>query len=299
MSTSRSRLRNVEQMRLSRGVHRNLESGASVMELSSYLAGELWSNYPECVSSIISAFLCKYNDLMDDAARQLLLPYASRVIGSAGSREVEQRRVFVARDWLVRVWASSWLRTFGLAEHADRLASLPKITEIAQVEVILGVLHPACAALDEVIHGEWKNHSAHLGAADYKTASEQAAWAECASAVWSAMHTAADLSFLAEDSNKLWIRICSGLSDRILKTVWMALKNKTWIVILRSPSVVEEAITSARMSVPEYDPIWNTAFDRAYAVLHPATLPFEAGIPALLDRMLTVQNVRCAANVRP
>lgn len=58
---------------LKHGSHRSLEEGACVMEAVSYLAGEPWSDRPECVCPVIGQFLRSWNDSLsndgDRAAR--------------------------------------------------------------------------------------------------------------------------------------------------------------------------------------------------------------------------------------
>ena len=53
-----------------------------VMELSAFLAGEPHSDAPVCVSPVIRAFLVSWNDSLDDDGRQMLKPYAARVLGT-------------------------------------------------------------------------------------------------------------------------------------------------------------------------------------------------------------------------
>lgn len=81
-----------QTIRLSRGRHKSPDEGACVMELASMLAGEPFSDHPASVCPVIAAFLRAYNDSVDDERRQHLYPYAAKVVGSRGSREVERLR---------------------------------------------------------------------------------------------------------------------------------------------------------------------------------------------------------------
>src|ERR1044072_7923842 len=63
-----------QTVRLSQGKHRDPDHGACVMELSSMLAGEPFSDRPRCVDPVIAAFLRTYNDGLDDRRRQDLYP---------------------------------------------------------------------------------------------------------------------------------------------------------------------------------------------------------------------------------
>lgn len=66
-----------------------------IMEAVAYMAGEPWSDAPECASPVISAFLRAWNDTLSDEDRDRLLPAAvwvPRLIGSRGDAVTEQRR---------------------------------------------------------------------------------------------------------------------------------------------------------------------------------------------------------------
>lgn len=62
------------------------------MELASMLADEPFSDRPETVSPVIAAFLRTYNDGLDDEFRQDLYPLAALIVGTAGSRALEEGR---------------------------------------------------------------------------------------------------------------------------------------------------------------------------------------------------------------
>jgi hypothetical protein len=81
-----------QTVRLSAGRHRSPQMGACVMELASMLADEPFSDRPGKTSPVIAALLRTYNDGLDDGRRQDLYPLASLIVGTAGSRAVEQER---------------------------------------------------------------------------------------------------------------------------------------------------------------------------------------------------------------
>jgi hypothetical protein len=62
------------------------------MELASMLADEPFSDRPPSASPVIAALLRTYNDGLGDDRRQDLYPLASLIVGTAGSRRVEQDR---------------------------------------------------------------------------------------------------------------------------------------------------------------------------------------------------------------
>ena len=56
------------------------------------IGGERFSDRPDCVCPVIGSFLRSWNDAVGYADRQRLEPYASRVVGTAGSRRVSRIR---------------------------------------------------------------------------------------------------------------------------------------------------------------------------------------------------------------
>jgi len=124
----------------------NLKSGRHspdstfcVMEAAAFVAGEPWSDHPECVCPVIGAFLRAWNDgLPTDADRdRLLKPLIPKLLNTRNP-ELEERRSLMAADWLVRVHTPAWLRLAGLVKQAESLESLPEITSMAQVPSIRG-----------------------------------------------------------------------------------------------------------------------------------------------------------------
>jgi hypothetical protein len=84
---------NFQTIRLSRGSHRSPDEGACVMELSSMIAGEPFSDRPQSVCRVIASFLRAYNDVARDRDRQDLYRCAADVIGTRASGEIEQARL--------------------------------------------------------------------------------------------------------------------------------------------------------------------------------------------------------------
>jgi hypothetical protein len=102
-----------QTVRLSPGRHDDPDQGACVVELASMLAGERFSDHPDCVSPVVAAFLRGYNDTIDDPRRQQLYPLAGEIVGSAASRGREPARVGECREWARGLYRSQlgwWLR---------------------------------------------------------------------------------------------------------------------------------------------------------------------------------------------
>jgi hypothetical protein len=89
-----------QTVKLSHGRHSSPEEGVCVMELASMLAHEPFSDHPRSVCPVIAAFLCTYNDRLDDVRRQDLYAYAATVVGTRATRAVERTRAKMCREWI-------------------------------------------------------------------------------------------------------------------------------------------------------------------------------------------------------
>jgi hypothetical protein len=134
---------NIDELHLGSGSHSSAEDGMCVMEAVSFIAGEPFSDSPQCASPVIAAFLRSYNDSLPDDQRQALKSWIPRLIGTRGSQALEERRSLMAADWLVRVHTPAWLRLAGLNVQAEALETLPEITSMAQIPSIKGPIEAA------------------------------------------------------------------------------------------------------------------------------------------------------------
>ncbi len=66
---------------LSPGRHRSPRRGACFMEFASYLAGERWSDHPECTHRTLALLARMVNDRTSEAGRARLTPLIPMVIG--------------------------------------------------------------------------------------------------------------------------------------------------------------------------------------------------------------------------
>lgn len=73
---------------LTPGKHRGPKSGACFMEFASYLAGERWSDHPECTHPLLAALARDVNDVIDDAHRAELVPLIPEVVGLDGDEPI-------------------------------------------------------------------------------------------------------------------------------------------------------------------------------------------------------------------
>lgn len=69
---------------LSRGKHRSPRSGACFMEMASVLAGERWTDQPQCTHPLLAGLARLVNDSISDAGRRELVEYIPSVVGIRG-----------------------------------------------------------------------------------------------------------------------------------------------------------------------------------------------------------------------
>jgi hypothetical protein len=102
---------NYQTIKLSKGKHLSPEDGACVMELSSMLAGEPFTDHPASVCPVIGSFLRSYNDVIDDQRRQSLYEFASKVVGSRGSARIQEARAERLARWADEMYRArrAWL----------------------------------------------------------------------------------------------------------------------------------------------------------------------------------------------
>jgi hypothetical protein len=162
---------------------KNDEGAACIMEAVAFVAGEAWSDHPACTCPVISTFLRSWNDALPDNERDALLrPLIPQLVGTKSTEATETRRALMCADWLVRVHAPMWLRLAKLDKQADLLASLPEITDMAQVP---SLRHAIEAVRDDA-------DAARAAASDAaRVAARVAAWAAASAAARAAASDAA------------------------------------------------------------------------------------------------------------
>ena len=64
---------------LAKGEHQDKMDAYCVMEAVAYVAGEPWSDHPQCACPVLTSFLISWNDALDDVTRQRLKPYIPRL----------------------------------------------------------------------------------------------------------------------------------------------------------------------------------------------------------------------------
>jgi len=183
---------------LKHGAHKSFNDGLCAMEAVAYIAGEPWSDHPQCACPVIAAFMRSWNDGLPDSDRTLLLlPLIPKLINTRGSRALEQRRATMAADWLIRVYTPAWLRLAKLETQAALLEALPEITDFAQcpslMPTLMAVRRDASAAMDAAMDAAWAaaRNAARDAAMDAAwDAARDAAGAAAWDAAWDAARAA-------------------------------------------------------------------------------------------------------------
>ena len=195
---------------LKRGGHKGPDAGACVMEAVAYIAGEPWSDHPQCVSHVIGAFLRNWNDnLLNDADRdRLLKPLIPKIINTRADAATEERRSYLALDWMIRTYLPAWLRLAKLNDDADKLAALAPIidmsTATAAAPVVRASANKAAAARDAT----WA--AARDAAGD---AAGDATWAAAGDAAWAAARDAAWAATWAAARDAAWAATWAAAGD--------------------------------------------------------------------------------------
>src|ERR1700757_4338224 len=132
------RWQKIQSLSLKKGAH-SPDSTFCVMEAVAFVAGEKWSDNPECACPVISSFLRSWNDgLPSDSERDRLLKLLIPKLVGTRNPPLEEKRALMAADWLVRVHPPAWLRLAGLIKQAESLEQLPEIVSMAQIPSIKG-----------------------------------------------------------------------------------------------------------------------------------------------------------------
>ena len=217
MSTIQAyRLQEIAARSLGAGSHDNISAGMCVMEAASYVAGEPWSDAPQCACPVIAAFMVSWSDsLPDDESRnRLLKPLIPVIVGTRSTAAVEQRRATMAADWLIRVHAPAWLRQAQLETQAQALESLPEITDFAQ-----------CPSLMSTLNAVRKDAAAAWNAADWD-ATRDAAWVATRDAAWGA---AWDAAWNAADWDATRDATRAAAWDAARAAAWAATRDAAWV----------------------------------------------------------------------
>ena len=86
--------------------------------------------------------------MRSDEERASLRQYIPLLVGTAGDKDADERRSWMASDWLVRICAPTWLRLAGLDDLAERLAGLQPLTGSDYAESVLSEIASVAKAAE-------------------------------------------------------------------------------------------------------------------------------------------------------
>jgi hypothetical protein len=115
-------------LHLDDGSHLSFEGGHCLMEAAAYFAGEPHTDRPQCVSPYLRSFGIILNDRVSDEQRQDLVRFVPLVVGTAGDG-LDDRRMWLAADHVIRVTVPMWLDLAGLTDHAAILRAFAPIMD--------------------------------------------------------------------------------------------------------------------------------------------------------------------------
>jgi hypothetical protein len=188
----------IQSMPLRRGSHgENDDLHMCVMEAVSYIAGEPWSDAPQCVCPVITAFMVAWNDALpsDEERDRLLKSLIPLIVGTRSTKAVEEKRSYMALDWLIRVYTPKWLDMVPALHHdAKALRELDAIVDIAGATAAGAKVRIAASEASSARDAAWAAAWAAAGAAARdaaRAAAGAAAWAAAGAAAWAAAGDAA------------------------------------------------------------------------------------------------------------
>ena len=193
----------MDVQKLDHGSHRSADEGMCLLEACAYISGEPHTDHPRCVDVALAAFGRAVNDSMNDDERVMLLPFVSKLVGTAADHTVSLRRSMLIVDGLVRQILPQIFDDIGLGEHAGKMRALSQICDA----------NTASAAASAA----W---SAARSAADSATRSAESAARSADSAAWSAESAArsADRAAWSAESaarRKVWEQVLALFSAAI------------------------------------------------------------------------------------
>ena len=202
---------------LKNGGHKDPTDGACVMEAVAFVAGEPWSDHPECVSPVIGAFLRNWNDnLPTDADRdRLLKPLIPLIINTRSTQAIEEQRSYLALDWVIRTFLPKWLRLAKINDHADKVEALSPIVDMETATTAGPVVRAANEATSKAWAAAWDAAGDAAGDAAWDAARDAAraaagdatraaAWAAAGDAARDAAGAAAGAAAWAAAGDATW-----------------------------------------------------------------------------------------------
>ncbi|HEY6275768.1 MAG TPA: hypothetical protein VIX86_05510 [Streptosporangiaceae bacterium] len=157
-------------LHLAKGGHGSREQGVCLMEAVAWWRDIRHTDAPACVSPVLRATGVSLNDVLPDDLRQQLVPFVPLLPGTADDGR-DERRGYLALDWLVRTYLPAWLDLVpSLAADAAAVRDLPVIDDLDWARLAGPVVQSA---------------------RDHASAAWDAAWDAAGAAAWAAAGAAA------------------------------------------------------------------------------------------------------------
>jgi len=124
----------IDKIKLRHGKHKSPEDGMCAAELASYLAGEKFSDSPQCVCPTIASFLRTWNDgiVGDDLRTKLLKDIVPMALNTNDGNS--SQRSILAYEWVVRKYVPAFLELVPeLRGHAEKLRKVDLVGAPAQL----------------------------------------------------------------------------------------------------------------------------------------------------------------------
>lgn len=257
----------LETLRLGIGGHDDPRHGLSLLEAVACLAGEPHTNYPQCTSPVLGAFGRALNDILADEDRQRLVPLVPRLVGTAKGGVLDRKLMFMAVDWLVRMYTPTWLRTGGFEKSANVLSNASEVVSWSHLEALLPALqsakHVAIAAwgvawrIAPTARTEAWGVAAHVA----WCAAKRAAWEAATNAAWDGTQ-----GVMRAARAEIW--------DTVTHAAWSASKDAAWHAAIHIPS--------NRTALDD----WNVVSEAAWEVLRPTISELQDSAISLFERMV-------------
>ena len=162
---------------LTLGGHDSDSGEMCLLEAAAYQAGEPWSDRPQCVSLVLAAYGRSLNDALPDDTRQRLIPFIPRLLNTAGDG-LDERRAYLALDWLSRINLPAWLRLVpALTAQADLLAAGPEVVDLSTAAASSALVRQAASQANAAQAAVWATTPA---------TAEDATWDATWDAAWNA-----------------------------------------------------------------------------------------------------------------
>ncbi len=94
-----------------------------VMEAVAFIAGEKWTDHPQCACPVISTFLRRINDRFPNKQRQDLKQFIIPLINSKKNLQIEIKRAKHLSDWCQQFKTAAYAAAYAAADAAAYAAA--------------------------------------------------------------------------------------------------------------------------------------------------------------------------------